>query len=75
MVLFYLIDDLESQISIFIMDNFPREDVRKIIIKIIQSWHGHAGGSLEMPVQNVAENNEHVYDVTMDEHGQENDKR
>ena len=51
----YLVDDLESQISIFIVDNFAREDVRKIIVKIIQGCHGHGGGSLEKPVQAVAE--------------------
>ena len=51
------------------MNNFTREDVREIIIKIIQGWYGHAGGSLELP--NVAENENVGNDDTIDEHGEE----
>ena len=37
----YLIDDFEADVSIMIVNNLSGENVRYIILQIIQSWQGH----------------------------------
>ena len=46
--IFYLIDYLEAVVSVIIVNNLAREDIRKIVIQLIQSREGHVGEVCEV---------------------------